>query len=94
MAKLLLEKGAEINFADGRGDTMLATASHQGNLEAIRFLIGHGAAINARNVDGKTALGVAEQMQDLCGRDYKECRPQIRKYDRIVAYIRQHGGIR
>src|SRR5258708_2393854 len=58
--KLLLEKGADSNAANKRKSTPLLWALHD---EAkVRLLLDHGANINARTVDGRTAAYQAASM--------------------------------
>jgi hypothetical protein len=64
MCKLFLTHGAGIDDQDGMGETMLMNAaSSPGNLEIVKFLVGSGATLNVRNHNGKTAMGLAQQMR-------------------------------
>ena len=55
VVKLLLERGADINAADARGNSALAEAASKGcDRELIRMLIKAGAKINAKNGSGLT----------------------------------------
>ncbi|KAI0280041.1 ankyrin repeat-containing domain protein [Russula aff. rugulosa BPL654] len=53
------EHGAVINVQDQIGFTPLHTASGYGALEVVRLLLEHGADVEAKGTDGKTALQVA-----------------------------------
>lgn len=64
MCKLFLAHGAGIDDQDGLGETMLMNAARSpGNLEIVKFLVSSGAALNLRNEDGETAMGLAKQMR-------------------------------
>ncbi|HKE21077.1 MAG TPA: ankyrin repeat domain-containing protein [Bryobacteraceae bacterium] len=65
--RLLVEKGAEVNAQSKAGNTVLLIASAQaGNLEILRYLFDHGAAIEqARNEIGETPLLRAAATGDL-----------------------------
>ena len=58
--QLLLDAGADVNAVDGKGNTVLHTflcdKKNPKDVEAIPFLLKHGANINARNVYGHTPL--------------------------------------
>jgi ankyrin repeat protein len=56
--KALLDKGADIQAKEARGLTALALAvgSESQNAEAVRLLLGRGAAVNVKAKDGETAL--------------------------------------
>lgn len=53
---LLLNRGADVNLADGNGTTALMGVSSVGEVRAAKLLISKGAKINARNNEGRTAL--------------------------------------
>ncbi|MHC4167917.1 MAG: ankyrin repeat domain-containing protein [Planctomycetota bacterium] len=55
----LLEKGAEANTKDKRGETPLHYAAQHGGIRFAKLLIANGAEINARNHRGETPLCVA-----------------------------------
>ena len=61
-AKLLLEKGAEVNAVDHRGYTaLLLAAQYDGDApELVRLLLAHGADLNAE-AEGETALSLASK---------------------------------
>lgn len=55
IVKMLLERGADINGADGNGNTALMEAAGKGcDRELIRTMIKAGAKINATNAAGFT----------------------------------------
>lgn len=57
--ELLLEKGAEIDAQDPKGNTALITSAANGSLSGVEFLITKGAAVNVKNSQGQTALTLA-----------------------------------
>ena len=57
--QLMIERGADINGKNEKGQTVLMLAADAGNLGLVQFLIGHGADINALNHQGQTALFMA-----------------------------------
>ena len=54
--KTIVDKGADVNTVDGRGETPLMYAAVVGSVEAMRFLLEHHADPNAQNQFGSTAL--------------------------------------
>jgi len=53
----LLAAGADANAAVTEGETALMTASRTGNPDAVKILLDHGAAVNAKESwHGETAL--------------------------------------
>jgi ankyrin repeat protein len=59
-AGLLLEKGADINLANGEGETPMMIASSNNNVNFVKLLIDKGANVNAKDDKGRTALNFAE----------------------------------
>lgn len=55
-AKLLIERGSEVNARDMYGRTALMTAADNGQTETIKLLLEKGANVNANDIDGNTAL--------------------------------------
>ena len=58
-ARLLIEKGADINAKDKGGWTLLNWAIGKNNTEISRLLIEKGAAVNAKSNNGITPLYLA-----------------------------------
>jgi ankyrin repeat protein len=58
--KLAVELGGEVNAADDIGDTALHGAAHIRSAAVVRFLVDHGAKVNARNRRGLTPLMIAD----------------------------------
>ncbi|XP_012258103.2 E3 ubiquitin-protein ligase MIB2 isoform X2 [Athalia rosae] len=51
--------GARVDLRNNRHQTPLHLATSQGHLELVELLVRHGAAINAQDEDGDTALHIA-----------------------------------
>jgi ankyrin repeat protein len=58
-ARLLLEKGAEVDRADEDGWTPLLTACHEGRVDEATLLLDNGADVNRAHKCGSTPLYVA-----------------------------------
>jgi ankyrin repeat protein len=58
-ARVLLEAGANINAAEGRGQTALHGAAFWGFTELVQFLADHGANLEAKDKQGKTPIDSA-----------------------------------
>ena len=56
VAKLLLDKGADVNAVSEEGKTALMFASSNGYNEIIKLLLGMGADVNLKDSSGNTAL--------------------------------------
>jgi ankyrin repeat protein len=57
---MCLDLGLDINATNGRGDTALhAAVAGRGSDDVLRFLVSHGAKIDAKNAQGRSALDVA-----------------------------------
>jgi uncharacterized protein len=52
----LLQKGAEVDKADGDGRTALMYAAYNGHSQVVRELLAHNARVNMTDVAGRTAL--------------------------------------
>jgi ankyrin repeat protein len=57
--KLLLDKGADVNFGGDSDKFVLIEASEEGAIEIVRLLLAYGADVNIIGIDGDTALMVA-----------------------------------
>ena len=60
LARYLLEAGADINAADVRGNTPLHTASVNGNVRAVEYLINAKAKTDTKNHAGQLAVEIAK----------------------------------
>lgn len=56
IVRLLVEHGADINYKDKAGATILIHASMFGSKSVLEYLLQKGADVNARDSEGKTAL--------------------------------------
>jgi DNA-binding NtrC family response regulator/ankyrin repeat protein len=54
--RVLLERGAEVNWRNVFGTSPLMRAAKYGHEKVLRLLITHGAEVDAQNVNGTTAL--------------------------------------
>jgi len=61
MTKLLIEHDADPDITDTSGWTPLMIAAQSGRLRVVEHLLTAGCALDAKTVDGKTALGLATQ---------------------------------
>ena len=57
MAKLLLDKGADVNAQDEKGNTPLMAAAAINNAELCRLLLDKGAVVTLANKAGAALLG-------------------------------------
>jgi ankyrin repeat protein len=64
---LLLDAGADINYADNEGDTALIVTAWGGDHESVQFLLDRGADVLIRNKQGLNAL------QKALGEGRDEC---------------------
>ncbi|MBV9744536.1 MAG: ankyrin repeat domain-containing protein, partial [Acidobacteriia bacterium] len=57
--RLCVEKGADINVANDRGDTPMHAAAQRGADLIVQFLAEHGAKLDVKNKSGRTPLDLA-----------------------------------
>ena len=70
VVKFLVEKGADINFADREGRTALMAASAMGHYHIVRYLVNHKASVNMAKKDGWNALMFAIQYKHGLIKEY------------------------
>jgi len=58
--KLIVDLGADVTQTNIAGDTALHGAASHGYNKVIQFLLDKGAALNARNKDGQTPMGMTK----------------------------------
>ena len=63
--ELLLERGADPELCNDRGQTPLAGAAFKGLTEIMTVLLDHGAAVDGPDPDGRTPLMFAAMVDPL-----------------------------
>ncbi|MBY0402265.1 MAG: ankyrin repeat domain-containing protein, partial [Cyanobacteria bacterium] len=76
LMKLLLEKGANPNYAQSQGVTPLMAAAESGSTKAVSLLLSRGADINAKTNTKQTPLSYATRRDNLDVFDYILEHPQ------------------
>jgi ankyrin repeat protein len=84
IAKLLIEKKADVNFRNNNGVTCLHRATFNNNVDMLNILLAHGANVNAKNVIKQYPLHLAAEkgfteiaellIQGKCDREVKNDR--------------------
>ncbi len=59
VTRLLLDRGCDINAADSQGRTLLHVATQMEKVDMVRYLIAHGAQVDAVDATGDAALDMA-----------------------------------
>jgi len=62
IVKLLIDRGANVEGRDKKGNTPLMCAARQDNWRIVEFLLWKGADVEARNKDGSTALMIVNNV--------------------------------
>ncbi len=92
LASLLVEKGANIEYADEDGVTVLTQAAYLGEVPIVKALLaagaGAGADVTAANNEGITPLGVELRVG---GGATAGARGRGRHYQRQGRHQRSHG---
>ena len=65
IAKLLIEKNANVNIKDKHGNTALTEAVYHNNINLIALLLANEASFEIRNCCGKTAYDIAFERNQL-----------------------------
>jgi ankyrin repeat protein len=86
VARILVAHGADINATSKDGDTVLMIAVVGGYTEFVRALIDLGIGVIARTSQGKTALGLAKQQEQLA------ILAPPATYRQIAALLLAHGA--
>jgi ankyrin len=77
-----LKLGTDINEANDRGETALHAAAERGGQELVRFLVEHGARLDAKDKNGHTPLDVAEGKSSLGNPAYPETVALLRSLEK------------
>jgi len=88
LARLLIDRGANVNCRGEEGGTPLHEAAGNGNLDLAKLLIEHGANINAKDDHGKTPLTIA---LELSKRRWRSSCATIRRCRQNQAFPWQRG---
>ncbi|WBA86390.1 ankyrin repeat domain-containing protein [Endozoicomonas sp. GU-1] len=68
LVRTLIDHGADVNAADGEGQTPLHITAANGDKICLKKLIEKGAKVNATNNNGETALHIATKISITKGR--------------------------
>ena len=60
-----IENGADVNFKEDRGDTVLMLASATGQIDLVKYLVENGADVNLYEFRGSTAISEASRKGHL-----------------------------
>jgi ankyrin repeat protein len=82
-AKLLLDKGADINQVTEYGWTPLLTAANNRNYTFAKYLIDRGADVNLANKGGWTPLYLATDNRNIEGGDFPVPKPDMDHFEFI-----------
>lgn len=100
IVKLLLDKGADINAADKKGQTALFYAAKQGMADVVSHLLNHGINYYASDERGDIARNLAhnegykdivEQMDKFVVEQSQKVQQQYREYNKAVE--KQYKGV-
>lgn len=104
IAKMLIERGADVNAKNNYGDTALMRACQGGHVDTVKMLIEQGADVKAKNKEGKTSLQWAranghtdverllEEAEKLCQQEENEERkPRSPALLHTLAHGEQQG---
>ncbi len=98
VAGLLLKRGMDVNASLQRMETPLHVAAKRGHLAMVRFLLEHGAQVNARYAAGTTDAGgvlwhtphdvATEQQRLVSPNDMKK----VANFKAIIMTLESKGG--
>jgi len=77
IAKLLVKRGAQVNYRYEGGFSPLMEASENGNIELVNFLVENGADPNAKTKDGKSPISFARE----------------KNHSKVVDVLKGHGAL-
>jgi ankyrin repeat protein len=77
IAKLLVKRGARVNYRYEGGFSPLMGAAEHGNVELVNFLLASGADPNAKTGDGKSPLSFAKEKNHV----------------EVVEALKKHGAL-
>ncbi len=73
LAQRLLDDGASLEARDRLGRMALARAARAGHADIVDLFLARGAPVNARNIDGSTALFLAAEEDNRANRRDAHC---------------------
>src|SRR5467141_2379495 len=77
IAKLLVKRGAQVNYRYEGGFSPLMGAAEHGNVELVNFLLANGADPNARTGEGKSPMSFAKEKNHV----------------EVVEALKRHGAL-
>jgi ankyrin repeat protein len=77
IAKLLVKRGAQVNYRYEGGFSPLMGAAEHGNVELVNFLLANGADANAKTGDGKSPMTFAKEGNHV----------------EVIEALRKHGAL-
>src|SRR5467141_1483274 len=77
ITKLLVKRGAQVNYRYEGGFSPLMGASENGNVELVNFFLANGADPNAKTKDGKTPMSFAKE----------------KNHAEVVEILKKHGSL-
>jgi ankyrin repeat protein len=88
-AKLLLERGADINAKDGAGMTALHWMADQGANDLIAFIVAHGGRLDAKDNSNRTALDLANGIAAIRAPNAPGLDPGPITHEGTVTFLRE-----
>ena len=90
-AKLILDKGADVNQVTEYGWTPLLTATNNRNYKLAKELIERGANVNQANKGGWTPLYIATDNRNIEGGDFPVPKPDLDHLE-YIKFLLDHGA--